>query len=84
VLVSLVPSFAEHTRPAAKPAGCKGALTNRQSPHLARGEASLAAGMAPAAAGHPAQWAGVHGSYSWLCRYPHNHDYDPFEIMESW
>lgn len=23
------------------------------------------------------------GSYSCLCRYPHNHDYDPFEIMDS-
>ena len=55
LLVSLVPSFVEHPRPAAKPAECKGALTNRQSPHLVRGEASLAAGKAPAAAGHPAQ-----------------------------
>ena len=55
LLVSLVPGLAAHSRPAAKPAECKGALTNRQSPHGRRGEASLAAGMAPAAAGHPAQ-----------------------------
>ena len=42
-------------RPHELKAHIKGALTNGQLPHLVRGEASLAAGKAPAAAGHPAQ-----------------------------
>jgi len=49
-LVALVPYLAEHNRPAAKPAGCKGALArDLRSWNAERGGASLAFGEARAA-----------------------------------